>query len=81
MAALISSEQQQVKYCDGSRYAIFYLNCKSLLEKHHLLYKHWSEIPGELSRANIISSHLDMVKITCYFHKSLQWLHNSLKST
>ena len=35
------------------------------LEKKLLYYINTNEIPGELSRENMISSH---VKITCYFH-------------
>ena len=37
---------------------------KESLRESILLYKH-NEIPGELSRKNMISSH---VKVTCYFH-------------
>ena len=37
---------------------------KESLRENILLYKH-NEITGELSRENMISSHM---KITCYFH-------------
>ena len=43
---------------------------------YYYYYINTNEIPGELSRENMISSH---IKITCYFHvriSPLLWLHN-----
>ena len=48
----------------------------------HLLYKHYTEIPGELSRENIISSQREDNMLFSYAKRSaLLWLHNKSRSS
>ena len=58
-------------------YYLSSISCNNLF-----YYINTSEIPGGLSRVNMISSH---VKMTCFFSQAkrlpLLWLHNPLKST
>ena len=49
-----------ISFCDESK-LLFVTD----VERIHYYYINTNEIPGELSRENMISSHM---KITCYFH-------------
>ena len=62
----LASKQQAVRRQDEVIWMmILQLDSSEIAVKIHFYFINASEIPGELSRENMIPAHM---KITCYFH-------------
>ena len=56
---------QEDHFCIPVKYVSLVLYTKENIQEINFYYINTNEIPGELSRENLISSH---VKITCYLY-------------